>query len=86
MNKPSPEEDKNREESRQGWVTRSNSQSTNPAPDADAATRISQNPDDTIGSTSDAGSLLRKVSLQEGKSEEFVDFPHKGELTVLRIW
>ncbi|KAI8910611.1 kinase-like domain-containing protein [Powellomyces hirtus] len=78
MNKPAPEEDKNREESRQGWVTRSNSVRENVQADSDQSRIFPANPEDTVGSNSDTGTLLRKVSLMDGKSEEFVDLPHKG--------
>ncbi|KND03674.1 WNK protein kinase [Spizellomyces punctatus DAOM BR117] len=76
MNKPSPDEDKNREESRQGWATRSNSMSQNTPQDAEPGTRPPQQADDGTPS-SESAPLLRKVSLQEARSEDFVDFPHK---------
>ncbi|KAJ3190011.1 signal transducing kinase of the PAK [Gaertneriomyces sp. JEL0708] len=76
MNKPSPEEDKNREESRQqGWATRTNSVSQQQVQlsQGDGAQTSTE---DENATTADSG-LFRKSSLQEAKSEEFLDFPHK---------
>ncbi|KAJ3020852.1 signal transducing kinase of the PAK [Thoreauomyces humboldtii] len=85
MNKPAPEEDKNREESRQpGWVARTNSvtssqqqqQQQQQQTDLESS-RTSHSHEDTVSSNSDSGMLLRKASLMDGKTEEFVDLPHK---------
>ncbi|KAJ3139812.1 ATP binding [Geranomyces variabilis] len=101
MNKPAPEEDKNREEPRQpGWAARtnsitqqhqqqqqqqqqnnshSNSNNNSNASSAAGGSTEQAHPsaEDTVGSNSEAGMLLRKVSMMDGRSEEFVDLPQK---------
>ncbi|KAI9106273.1 kinase-like domain-containing protein [Phlyctochytrium arcticum] len=84
MNKPLLEEDKNREESRQGWVNRSNSVSQSnidsdslPRPGTREQQLQQQHSDESM--SGDNAPLSRKVSIQDSRLEDLVDnLPVKG--------